>query len=490
MTDINSTLADYPLGHSLVLADGSAVLVNEVVRIVPNKRLVCKAVWHQQNVFAKLFVGANPKRYAQRDKKGVQALIDGNISTPDLLHVGSFDEYEVLIFKAIDSAQNAETLYQHLNDLQQTAARLTLMLQLTTIVAQLHNANLQQTDLYFKNFLIDSEKTYAIDGDGIRAFSSLFNKQAKQHNLATLFSKMDALDDVWIPECYEHYCKQSATKFATQHLAHIQNLTQKYRQKVASAFADKKVFRTCTDVKVNQNFKQYFALANGFDAVHLSVKQLDEALLNPQNQLKNGNTCTVGKAVIASQNVAIKRYNIKNIWHAFKLSISQSRAAKSWANAHRLQLLNIATAKPLALIEERFGCLKRRAYFLTEYIDAPDIAEFFALSLDAEAKQKVAYETALLFYKLNMLQISHGDCKASNIKIVDNKPVLIDLDSMQAHTSIWWFETKHIKDLKRFMQNWANSPETAAIFKQAFVQAYDEVDDYMLPTILERAKIA
>ena len=40
------------------------------------------------------------------------------------------------------------------------------------------------------------------------------------------------------------------------------------------------------------------------------------------------------------------------------------------------------------------------------------------------------------------------------------------------------------------MQNWANAPETSAIFKQAFVQVYDEIDDYMQPTILERAKIA
>ncbi len=472
------------------LADGSTLVIDEIVRVVPNKRLVCKAVWNQTRVYAKMFIGANAKRYAQRDAQGVQALIDANIATPALLHAGNFDAHAVLIFKAIDDAKNAETLYQDLYVSQQQVQRLDLMLRLSTIVAQLHTANLQQTDLYFKNFLIDAETTYAIDGDGIQTFSSLFNKQKKHRNLATLFSKMDALDHQCIAACYAHYCTLTAKRFAPKDLAIIHDLTLKIRQKVASAYADKKVFRTCTDVKVTQNFERYFAVASNFNAVHLNIEQLDDALLNPQNRLKSGNTCTVGKAFIANQSVVIKRYNIKYFWHGLKLSVSQSRAAKSWANAHRLAILNIATAKPLALVEARFGFLKRKAYFVTQYLDAPYIAEFFALSIDESSKAKVADETAWLFYKLYLLRISHGDCKASNIKIVDVKPVLIDLDSMQAHTYACWFEKKHDKDLKRFMQNWANNPEITAIFKQSFKRICDETGDLKWASILERAKIS
>ena len=467
------------------------------MRVVPNKRLVCKALWHNQAVFAKLFIGANANRYAQRDEQGVLALVNANIATPNLLFSGNIElqhkSANILIFKAI-AAENANVLYQQLLDSQQKPERLQVVLQLTNIVAQMHNANLQQTDLYFKNFLLDADRLYAIDGDGVQPFSMLFKKRQKQHNLATLLSKLDGLDIGWVEDCYAHYCKQTAAKYSSTDYAELYVLTQKIRQKTANSYADKKVFRTCTDVNVNQNFNQFIALSSDFDVKNLTIEQLDNALDNSldnaQNRLKSGNTCTVGSAFIANQQVVIKRYNIKNIWHGLKLGVSQSRAAKSWANAHRLSILNIATAKPIALIEGRFGWIKRRAYFLSANIDAPDIAEFFANNIDLETKQKVAFETALLFYKLNLLQISHGDCKASNIKMVEGKPVLIDLDSMQSHTCAWWFEKKHIKDLKRFMQNWANNPETSAIFKQAFVQAYDEIDDYMLPTILERAKIA
>ncbi len=478
------------MAFDLPLAEGSVLAISEIVRVVPNKRLVCKAVWNSVQVYAKLFIGGNAKRYAQRDQQGVQALVHANIATPDLLYADRIDAGEVLIFKAITAAQNADALYQQMLALEQKNARLQLMLQLTSIVAQMHNANLQQTDLYFKNFLLDADVVYAIDGDGIQPFSAFFKKRQKRRNLAQLLSKLDGLDTHWIGDCYTHYCRQTATNHSPQDSAALHALTQKLRQKAASNYADKKVFRTCTDVKVKQSFHQYMAIAHDFDARDLSAEQLDNDLGIAQNRLKSGNTCTVGSTFIANQNVVIKRYNIKNIWHGSKLGVSQSRAAKSWANAHRLTILNIATAKPLALIEARFGWIKRRAYFISANIVAPDIAEFFAQAPGVLTKQKVAYETALLFYKLNLMQISHGDCKASNIKIVDGKPVLIDLDSMQAHTCSWWFDKKHIKDLKRLMRNWADTPETSAIFKRAFVQVYDEMEDIRLANILERAKIA
>jgi hypothetical protein len=114
------------MAFDLPLADGSMLAVSEVVRVVPNKRVVCKALWNNQQVYAKLFIGANAKRYAQRDKCGVQALITAHIATPDLLYAGNTDFAQVLIFKAI-SAQNAEVLYQQLLESQQKQQRLQLM---------------------------------------------------------------------------------------------------------------------------------------------------------------------------------------------------------------------------------------------------------------------------------------------------------------------------------------------------------------------------
>lgn len=476
------------------LPDKTVFHITEIVRRVPNKRLVCKGIWKKQPVFSKLFIGERAKHYAQRDSQGVAYLIKANIATPPLLYAGKVEGVEVLIFQAIDVAGNAQERYNNLrlknNHADDDQTRLNLMQQLTKAVAHQHNAGIIQTDMYLKNFLVKDSVVYSLDGDGIHPLFPIFKQQQKRRNLATLFSKMDALDDDWIASLYEVYSKEANIAYCASNFIKVWSLTHDIRHQNTSNYADKKVFRTCTDVTVSRDFTSFSAIANGFNADNISLALLDNALNNSAQLIKNGNTCTVGKAVINHQQVVIKRYNFKNMWHSFELAFRQSRAAKSWANAHRLVLLNIATPKPVALVEVRFGFLRRQAYFVNEYCEAPDIAQFFAQTIDTPTKHKVADEIALMFYKLSLLNISHGDCKASNIKIMAGKPILLDLDSMQAHTFAWWFEQKHIKDLKRLMRNWAQDAEISAILKHAFVQAYDEIDDYQFAGLLARAGIA
>ena len=492
MAEIFSLSDDIPFEHEVVFIDGSILKILSVKRYLPQRRLVCKGLWHNQVVFAKLFIGKNAVCYANRDKAGVLILSQAAIKTPKLLKELAFKSLPgvALIFESIEPALNAEEIYQS----STSTTRFKLMQQLVKTVAQHHKANLLQTDLHFKNFLVQQDTIYSLDGDGIRKLSLLFKKHQLMHNLAKLFSKMSVFDDKWINVLYKSYCNLLEKSYQMIDETYVLQLTQKKRAKATRIYADKKVFRACTDVKVNQNFKRFIAYSPDFDAENISEGQLDLALSDTQNRLKSGNTCTVGTAFINNQTLVIKRYNIKSILHALKLNIFLNRAAKSWANAHRLKLLNIATAKPLALVETRFGCIRKRAYFLTEFIDAPDIATFFKLETDNLIKEKLAFATAQMFYKLYLLHISHGDCKASNIKIVESKPVLIDLDSMQLHRigrvfGHWWAEKQHVKDLKRLLQNWANDAETSAIFRQAFVQAYVEVDDYLHTSFLERAKI-
>jgi hypothetical protein len=155
---------------------------------------------------------------------------------------------------------------------------------------------------------------------------------------------------------------------------------------------------------------------------------------------------------------------------------------------------DIATPKPLALLEERFGCLRRRAYFLSEYIEAPDAIQFFSQPAPPEDKEKVACNIATLFHRLYLFGYSHGDFKATNIKIVNLAPVLIDLDGMQAHRhgccSDWWFQRKHIKDLKRLMKNWEHDVEITRLLKQALRSEYASQDINKADNILIRAGIA
>jgi len=80
-----------------------------------------------------------------------------------------------------------------------------------------------------------------------------------------------------------------------------------------------------------------------------------------------------------------------------------------------------------------------------------------------------------LFYRLYLLNLSHGDMKATNIKILDQQPVLIDLDSMQQHKCAWFFRRKHARDLKRFMRNWTSGQSKDVSLVRAFMKVFKVV---------------
>jgi tRNA A-37 threonylcarbamoyl transferase component Bud32 len=119
--------------------------------------------------------------------------------------------------------------------------------------------------------------------------------------------------------------------------------------------------------------------------------------------------------------------------------------------------------------------LRFRAWFLAEYIDAPDSAGFIeSETTSPEQKRQVAANVAALVYKMRLLQIAHGDLKASNIHVVDLRPVLIDLDSLHEYSSKAVFENRHISDLRRLLRNWQTRPEIYALMENALKMVYGD----------------
>jgi len=477
MTDLAALHAGAGAPAILALDDQATLVIQRSARYVPDRRLVCEATWQQQKVYAKIFTGEQARRYAARDSQGSLLLSDAGLLTPALLHETTLDDGQayVLIYAAVMVTGNAE------DDLRKLAGdsqgRLALIRLLTNEVARHHNAGLLQTDLYLKNFLIDGEQVYTLDGDGIRRLSRWRPHRQALSNLATLLSKMDAADDIFIAELYQAYCQRRGWTAQSAECGQIRCQAAKIRRKVVAGYADKKVFRTCSDVQVAQTSRRFLAVARPW--VELLEGRIDapDAWLNEAGSrfLKLGNTCTVGLVETAGRKVVIKRYNIKNFWHGLSRALRPTRAAASWANAHRLMMYGIATAAPVALLEQRYGFIRRQAYFLAEYVEAPDAVEFFAdASVDAARKTAVAENIARLFYKLHLLRIDHGDFKATNMKIVDGQPWLLDLDSMCERRYAWFFRKRHVRDLRRFMRNWQQDRAVQDLLAKAFYAVYKD----------------
>ena len=469
------TRSDDLLARSLEI-NHHPLSVTRVVRSLPGRRLVCQGSWNDRHVFAKIFFGKEDKRYFERDLQGSRLLAGAQIRTPELLFAGPDDHglSHCLIFEAIASGTNAQQFW----DMADAEQRLALMQDLVVEVARHHHAGLMQMDLYLNNFLYESGKLYTLDGDGIRRLPGMFKRNAELRNLALLLSKFGVLDlQQELPQLLAMYARERGWSNSLS-ISHMQKRILATRLRVVEKYADRKVFRECTDIQVKRTCFRFQAEARLY-----ASRLLDQALAEPDHlldadrfmRLKSGNTCTVALADIDDRKVVVKRYNIKSFWHGLSRALRQSRAAVSWSNAYRLKMLDIATAEPVALLERRYGLIRRQAYLLTEYVDAPDIHDFFAdVGVTDTHKQAVAGNVARLFEKLNLLAISHGDFKATNVKIADSQPLLIDLDSMRQHTCRRIFERQHVRDLRRFLQNWQHQPQTKAMLTEAFRKFYKD----------------
>jgi len=461
----------------LTLDDASRFESQEIVRCISNKRLVCRGTWNHQSVYAKLFIGEQAKRYAERDLRGMQTLTNAHIATPTLLYAGSItgNSGEALIFATVEDGVNAEQVLDYLQNQDQ---RLQLANKLVIEVARHHQAGLIQHDLYLKNFLLQDDSIYTLDGDGIRPLPRFFPRQAALKNLAVLLSKFNVLDiEGWMPVLVDVYAKMRGW-LASPDLHCMAKLVSAHRYKVAHGYADEKVFRQCSDVQIDQASGYFLAISRSFYTEKFrQVLNSPDTLLQPElsKRLKSGNTCTVSLVELDGLKIVVKRYNIKNFWHGLSRALRPSRAADSWANAHRLIIHRVATATPIALLEKRIGFIRRQAYFLAEYIDAPDAAEFFAdANADAAQKNKVAEHIARLFHKLYLLKIAHGDFKAGNMKILAGKPLLMDLDSMREYRCDWLFAKRHVRDLRRFMRNWQHDTNVSNMLVAAFLVTYKD----------------
>lgn len=469
-------MQDHPPTESLLLVDGSALKLKHLVREVPGKRLVYQASWQGQPVFAKVFLGKLALKYAQRDLSGIQKLLDARSMTPQILSYQATADgaNQVLILEEIVGAKNMEQVLQAWPACSKQ--RQQLASQLVKEVAKHHHAGLHQTDIYFKNFLLLEDQIFTLDGDGIKMLPKHNEGQTTLRNLAALLSKLDVLEiEKWLPQLLADYGHARGWQTLPP-LALLQHLIAVHRRQATNAYANKKVFRTCTDVQVSKQSNQYLAVASAYTNIDLgNVSLLDNCLQIPD--FKSGNTCTVGLLTTKdAQKIVIKRYNVKSVWHGVMRSFRKTRAAISWANAHRLKLLGLATIQPVSLLEERFffGRLRRRSYFLSEYLDGLDADDFFAAERDKVKRAEVVKHIVELFYRLYLLNISHGDMKASNIKIVDNQPVLIDLDSMKQHSFGLIAKHSHARDLRRFMRNWQADEALTNAFKKVFKVVYTD----------------
>jgi len=448
-------------------AGESALLrCQEVVRAMPGKRLVCRGEWQGKDVFIKLYFGADKDWRTER--QGLQALSSNGITAPTVLHAGTADRgaLHVIVLEAIQPAVTLETAWAETGD---ETARIALLQRAVVCIASHHRAGLEQRDIHLNNFLLSGERLYTLDGGGIHdaGVDELPVKRSRD-NLALFFAQFYPDDDCLIDTVLPVYLKQRS--WSTEVLASVElhHRVRHFRRGRLRRFL-KKVFRDCSAFKCEHSW-QTFRVYDRSMASSVMVRFLanpDASLQHADVQyLKQGNTCTLWTTRVDGRQLVVKRYNIKSLSHRFGRAFRNTRAAVSWRNAHRLWMYGILTARPVALVEERFGPLRGRAWYISEFVAGDDASSLCRQGSLDDTDKVAARQVTDLLAQLALSAISHGDMKATNFILSERGAVVIDLDAMRKHDATDSFHRAQRRDLRRFMRNWEGCPGTRAMFTE------------------------
>ena len=458
-----------PFLLALDSGDSGQLDCREIVRNVPGRRLVCRGEWRGQTVVIKLYLDG--RKYWRRELEGLQALHAADIPAPQVLYAGTADGGTIHVI-VLEEITPAATLVSAWVEAGSEARRTALLKQVLGAIADHHNNGLVQQDIHLDNFLLAGERVVTLDGGGIKAAglkTSLALKPALD-NLALFFAQfpleVDALVDTVLP-AYLTRREWDSRELSGRQLRRRAQQRRRWRQR---RFLDK-VFSNCSAFACDRKWwhnRVYDRTLESAELIKVLIEP-DVSLQYPDTRiLQQGDDSTLWLSRIGERRIVVKRYNVNGMWQGILRAVRDSGAAVSWRNAHRLVQYGIATARPVALVEERFGPLRGRAWYLSEYVAGETAAVLCEAGEAAETSGSGAVISALasLLQQLKRCRICHGNMDASSFILAEHGPVVIDLDAMQEYSSRFVFRRHWRTDMRNFMRNWDACADVAAMFRE------------------------
>lgn len=442
-----------PESPLVITLDSGELRIDAWLRVLPGKRLVGRGELDGRPVLAKLFIGDRAARHAERERAGIAALDEANIRTPKLIDSGELEGGgQFILSELLTEARSLQALWDGLqaNAVGSPEAQ-ALLGHALRAVAQMHAAGLLQGDLHLGNFLLAADELHVIDGDAVEAPSpgEPLPRDSAERNLALLFAQLPpAWDDHRESLLIEYLMVNPHRAIQPERL---DRWVARLRESRLDDYLDKTV-RDCSLFAVQRGWLRFAAtLRERREELEGILAHPDQAL---QGQLiKAGGSSSVARWQTGTAEVLVKRYNIKSFSHWLRRFWRPSRAWHAWQAGHRLRFLGLDTPAPLAMIEERFGPLRRRAWLVTEFSSGRELLGLLGdgATLPEGPLRKAIIET---FGGLHAARISHGDCKATNFLWDGQLLLIIDLDAMQAHRDGEAWRRAWAEDRSRFIRNW------------------------------------
>ncbi|MDH1056793.1 lipopolysaccharide kinase InaA family protein [Aquipseudomonas alcaligenes] len=435
--------------------NGEPLVLERLLRVLPGQRYVGLARWRGHAVLAKLLVGGKAERHFQRELAGARLLAEQGLCTPELLAEGFVvGQGGWLLFDYLDGAESLWDAWRAverealLSDAQQAVLGEAL-----NVIGQLHARGLWQADLHLDNLLRHDGRLFVIDGGGVQVETAgqPLSRQRVLENLGVFFAQLPAELEPFTEELLVHYLLANG-----EHALPLEALLKEVAKVRRWRLRDylKKVGRDCSLFAAKIGAFGLRVVRREQDAELAPLLGQIDARIEAGHIYKTGGAATVARVELNGRPLVVKRYNIKSWLHWLKRFWRPSRAWHSWVEGNRLELLGIATPRPLAVLERRWCWLRGRAYLVTDYCGGEDLIARFTPHVDDCPPEAELAALDRLFAALIRERISHGDFKGHNLFWDDGRWSLIDLDAMHQHAGPSGFARAYARDRARFLRNW------------------------------------
>lgn len=413
--------------------DGGTLVMQEVLRHIPGRRLAGRATWQGRPVFAKLFFG---DRGAAAAEAACQAkLTAAGIATPALVVTTATTEGSVLLNEWSHGVGGDQAVQQH--------GHVAVNAILDAVFA-LHGAGLQQKDLHFGNFLFRNGQVQVIDAGQITDLPLVRRTTARLQNLALLCAQAP-IDD-W------RDVQHMVVMYLQRHGLPVRGFSRRVKK-----LGQRRIMRA---MKKWQRSSSAIAVRDDADGRWLYDRALTPALceelrhclLAPESLplLKPSSRVTV----YADDRWVVKQYRDTGWKVRLRHWLRRSRGDISWRVGWTWDMLGVPTPRPVMLRR----CKNGESVIAFPRIPGEPLSDL--MRGQRERAQVVAPTVKRWLVGLHGVGFVHGDVKAQNILVQANdQPWFIDLDGAAMIRLEPWRRLRSRREMQRFERNWAQFGE-------------------------------
>ncbi|NNM59292.1 MAG: hypothetical protein HKM04_05705 [Legionellales bacterium] len=463
----------YPL--DIFLPDGSLLQLQESLRVIPNKRLTARGEWQNNPVIAKIFF--KPRKaayYAERDRAGVNALVQAGIPTPTLYYAGQtqLKNVYVLIFEFIEDAIPLSQLWE---EALEPKAQLRVLIKTIHTIAKQHDAGLLQKDMHTNNFLIKKSRFYSLDGDGVKQITRRkagLRARKGLRNLAALAAKMSFVHEINWHQVFLVYCnfrhiRPSKWLFSRFHRYIVKQIKES-REEVL-----KKTLRECSRFVKKTSLTLRAIWAREEKKVDLSqlLPVLEQRVKErpPAEEITLTKRFSCIKLPAETQPLMVKHYIPRHFFEGFWTIFGISKAKKAWVNSHHLDLLRVPGVGSLALCEKGFFPWYGKTFLISKFVEGTPLDQF--VSMNEKNHEKIAdifNAIAGITDRLARSQMTYGSMSASNFLVTEKGILLTNFDQVKQHYFERSFKRQSSQDVQCFFANWHDKPDIVKLAESAF----------------------